>query len=121
MRMFSMIFLLLAIYGAILYGLWCMFRRPDYRTMLERLQKEYPNCRFIVLYGSRTKKPYGFTLEPKLGILLIVDMESLNRFNVPPEMMMEAAVGTETIPEFELIDYIKEKLNVPTTRCPDPD
>lgn len=118
MRMFPMIFLMLVAYGLVLYWLWSMFRTPDYRTMLDRLQRDYPNCQFVVLYGAKSKRPYAFTLEPKLSMLLIVDMESLNRYHTPPEPMVTTAIGTDTIPEFELIDYIKEKLNVPESRHP---
>lgn len=118
MRMFPMIFLLLAAYGMVMYGLWRAFRTPSYPDLLSRIRKEYPNCEFVILYGIRTKRPYGFTFDPKLSMLLIVDMESLNRFHRPPEPMVTSPVGTDEIPEFELIDYIKEKLNVPESRHP---
>lgn len=118
MRMFLMVFLLFAVYCAVLYLIWDKIKQPSYVTMLDRLHKEFPNCQFIILYGAKSKKPYGFTFEPKLSMLLIVDMETLNRFHMPPEPMVTTPVGLEEIPEFELIDYIKEKLNVPQSRHP---
>lgn len=116
--MFLIAILILTAYAAVLYWIYSVMRKPKYHEMLAHLAKEYPNCRFVILYGARSKRPYAFTFDPKLSILLIVDMESFNRFSVPPEAMRESAMSTEDIPEFELIEYIKEKLNVLTTRYP---
>ena len=118
MRMFLMVFLLFALHCGVLYLIWYKFKQPSYVAMLDRLYKEFPNCEFVILYGAKSKKPYGFTFEPKLSMLLIVDMESLNRFHRPPEPMIASPLGTDEIHEFELIDYIKEKLNVPQSRHP---
>lgn len=113
MRMFLMVFLMFAAYCGFLAAIWYKFKKPSYLSMMDKLQREFPNCQFVILYGAKSKRPYGFTFEPKLSMLLIVDMESLNSYHTPPEPMLTTSVGTEEIPEFELIDYIKEKLNVP--------
>lgn len=103
---------ILAVYCGVMYLFFRVVRQKPYKETVQAMEREFPNCQFVILYGVESLKPYGFTWEPKLGMLLIVDIQTTTQFSRVPERVSEVPGGLP-IASDDIPDLIKEKLNVP--------